>query len=279
MMLYHGDSLKILPTIQSNSFDTSITDSPYSSAFVGHFYEVLKKYQNGISLNKKRKCNTWNWFGVPGYWSDNYYKTNKEYEEFTYSWMYQINRILMPGGLLASFGSHKLIHVNTQVAITAGFILKDILIWHYKPNFSKGMSLARIGGEKKCKTLTASAYEPILILQKSCEGNNLENYKRYGTGFIDTEVIQSNIITCQKPTKKERMNNPHYAVKPVSLVEKLCRGLCAKKVIDPFMGSGTIGEVCAKLRLSYLGIEIEEDFFNYAKNRVLVPEQCDSIQV
>ena len=266
--LLNGDALKLLPTIVDR-FDTCIADPPYSCAFVGKFYEVLKRYQKSISLRKKRDCNEWSWLGIPGYWSDNYYKTNAEYEDFTSAWLSEVLRILLPGGFLACFGCHKLIHVNVALAEVAGFKLKDILIWRYPPSFSKGLSLSRIGGNKKHRTITANSYEPILLLQRPPEGNNLKNFEKHGTGFIDTEVLASNVLECSKPGKKEKGDNPHYSVKPVALVETLCRGLRAKRVLDPFMGSGTVGEACRRLGLPYTGIELEPEFYTYATKRLL----------
>jgi site-specific DNA-methyltransferase (adenine-specific) len=39
-------------------------------------------------------------------------------------------------------------------------------------------------------------------------------------------------------------------------------------VVDPFMGSGTTGVACAKLGRSFIGIEIDEGYFNIACERI-----------
>ncbi len=39
-------------------------------------------------------------------------------------------------------------------------------------------------------------------------------------------------------------------------------------VIDPFMGSGTTGVACAKLGRKFIGIELEERYFNIALQRI-----------
>lgn len=39
-------------------------------------------------------------------------------------------------------------------------------------------------------------------------------------------------------------------------------------VLDPFMGSGTTGVACKKLNRRFMGIEIDESYFNIAKDRI-----------
>lgn len=42
----------------------------------------------------------------------------------------------------------------------------------------------------------------------------------------------------------------------------------SETVIDPFMGSGTTGIACSKLGRSFIGIEIDEDYFEIACQRI-----------
>ena len=39
-------------------------------------------------------------------------------------------------------------------------------------------------------------------------------------------------------------------------------------VLDPFLGSGTTGVACAKLGRSFIGIEMEEKYFDIACKRI-----------
>ena len=39
-------------------------------------------------------------------------------------------------------------------------------------------------------------------------------------------------------------------------------------VVDPFMGSGTTGVACAELGVDFIGIELDEGYFNIAKQRI-----------
>lgn len=39
-------------------------------------------------------------------------------------------------------------------------------------------------------------------------------------------------------------------------------------VIDPFMGSGTTGVACLELGRDFIGIELDEKYFNIAQQRI-----------
>lgn len=39
-------------------------------------------------------------------------------------------------------------------------------------------------------------------------------------------------------------------------------------VLDIFMGSGTTGLACRELNRNFIGIELEEQYFNIAKDRI-----------
>ena len=61
----------------------------------------------------------------------------------------------------------------------------------------------------------------------------------------------------------------HPTQKPVAVMEYCVLGLPkgCDKILDPFMGSGTTGVACAKLGRKFIGIEIEERYFDIACER------------
>jgi site-specific DNA-methyltransferase (adenine-specific) len=70
-----------------------------------------------------------------------------------------------------------------------------------------------------------------------------------------------------EPSKKET-NHPNE--KPLPLIKKLVN-LGTKKedvICDPFMGSGTTGIACIRTGRRFIGIEISEEYFEIAKNRI-----------
>lgn len=62
-------------------------------------------------------------------------------------------------------------------------------------------------------------------------------------------------------------NNLHPTEKPVPLMEVIC-GWTDGVIVDPFMGSGTTGVACAKMGRKFIGIEMEEKYFDIACKRV-----------
>jgi DNA modification methylase len=60
----------------------------------------------------------------------------------------------------------------------------------------------------------------------------------------------------------------HPAEKPIGLMEKIIRETPGHTVLDPFMGSGTTGAAAVKLRRGFIGIEIDEKYFDIACRRI-----------
>jgi site-specific DNA-methyltransferase (adenine-specific) len=81
----------------------------------------------------------------------------------------------------------------------------------------------------------------------------------------------SRFFYCAKASKKERgEGNNHPTVKPVSLIKYLITlvtppdGVC----LDPFMGSGTTGVACINTNRNFIGIELDDKYFEIAKKRI-----------
>ena len=60
----------------------------------------------------------------------------------------------------------------------------------------------------------------------------------------------------------------HKNEKPVALMSRLLRFLDPATILDPFMGSGTTGVAAVKLGRKFIGIEIEERYFDIACRRI-----------
>lgn len=62
----------------------------------------------------------------------------------------------------------------------------------------------------------------------------------------------------------------HPTQKPVELMQ-WCLGFLpsARSILDPYMGSGSTGVACVKLGRKFIGIEIDEGYFDIACERIL----------
>lgn len=59
----------------------------------------------------------------------------------------------------------------------------------------------------------------------------------------------------------------HSTQKPVELIEQLLP-VCGETILDPFMGSGTTGVACVRLGRKFIGVEIDERYFDIACKRI-----------
>lgn len=62
----------------------------------------------------------------------------------------------------------------------------------------------------------------------------------------------------------------HPTIKPLDIIKNLIINSSQQgdTVLDCFMGSGTTGVACKELDRNFIGIEIDENYFNIAKERI-----------
>ena len=73
----------------------------------------------------------------------------------------------------------------------------------------------------------------------------------------------------------------HPAEKPVDLLKRFVK-VSSKEddtILDPFMGSGTTGVACKELNRNFIGIELNEKYFEIAKNRIEEVGEVDKNQM
>lgn len=70
--------------------------------------------------------------------------------------------------------------------------------------------------------------------------------------------------------KKDKDMYGHPTIKPVELIEKyvINHSQEGDTVLDTFMGSGTTGVACRRLNRNFIGMELDEKYFNVAKGRI-----------
>jgi len=81
----------------------------------------------------------------------------------------------------------------------------------------------------------------------------------------------SRFFYCAKTSKRDRgENNNHPTVKPTKLMRYLVKLITPKDGIclDPFMGSGSTGKACKLENFNFIGIDMESDYIDIAKERI-----------
>ncbi len=84
-----------------------------------------------------------------------------------------------------------------------------------------------------------------------------------------------NVIPCGRVGS----DREHQTEKPVELLESLGQVVSpiGGTILDPFMGSGTTGVACMNLGRKFIGIEIEEKYFDIACRRIDLAERQERL--
>ena len=148
-------------------------------------------------------------------------------------------------------GSHCYImtnHINLQemlnTATECGFHFIKSLIWNK--------------GNKIMGQFYMSQFEYILFFRKG-KGKKIN---KCGTADI--------LNVPNKKTKGKDGKNIHDTEKPVELMKILIENSSqeGELVLDPFIGVGAVGIACKELNRDYIGIELDENYYNIACNRI-----------
>lgn len=92
-----------------------------------------------------------------------------------------------------------------------------------------------------------------------------------GVERVYTEKYPKTIIT---ESNASQVGKVHPTQKPVILMEYLIKTYTneGETVLDFTMGSGTTGVACVNLKRNFIGIELDEGYFNIAKDRITLAE-------
>lgn len=117
--------------------------------------------------------------------------------------------------------------------------LCDIIIWNKSnPMPASGFNIT-------------NAYEFILVF-----GKNLKSNRTYTKNHFETGTA--------------RMHKEHKAVMHKAAAEYIIKNFTKESdvIFDPFMGLGTTGTVCMENNREFIGIELNEIYFNIAKDLI-----------
>lgn len=109
--------------------------------------------------------------------------------------------------------------------------------------------------------------------------NTIKSYSRfveqiyvYGTGTWNPNRHWSQYTNVFLDLVDNSSLHPYR--KPPSLIQRLILNHTniSDKVLDPFMGSGSIGQVCQQLNRDYIGIEQDENYYKLAVENIYRPK-------
>jgi site-specific DNA-methyltransferase (adenine-specific) len=121
-------------------------------------------------------------------------------------------------------------------------------------------------------------FEPIMMAQKPItEKRMIDNVRLHGTGAVNIGRLQRSrggqwptTIFRHAKAKKSDHNSLHPSVKPVALMQELCRAICPPggHILDPFAGTGTTGAGALLEGFSCTLVEQNPDMRSVIESRI-----------
>lgn len=234
--VFNGECIEIMRSIPSNSVDLVLCDLPYGTT----------------------NC-SW----------DNIIPFDSMWEQY--------NRIIKDNGAIVLFSAQpfttKLINSN----------LKNYKYsWYWIKNISTGFAFAKHQPMRKVEDINVfykkkplyipqgliELDKPIIKKRKSKISNRDTIYNK--ETLMKEHIVKytnypNNILSFNKESK-----TVHPTQKPVDLLEYLIKTYTVEGdvVLDNCMGSGSTGVASGNLKRKFIGIELDKNYFNIAKNRI-----------
>lgn len=89
-----------------------------------------------------------------------------------------------------------------------------------------------------------------------------------GRSYLQSELPRDFHVADMRPWDGYRGDNPVPCPRPLESVRYICDSIRAKSILDPFMGSGTTGVATLLAGKSFIGIERDPVYFEYACRRI-----------
>jgi site-specific DNA-methyltransferase (adenine-specific) len=169
-----------------------------------------------------------------------------------------------------------------------GWILRNQIIWH-KPNQLPSSVKDRFTVDfekvfffvKSKKYYFEQQFEPQKEKSIKQKRDRLVGHKAWnnddifnGRGAGDKAIMRFNPMgrnkRCVWSVNTKPSGNGHFATYPQELITPMIKAGCPPGgiVLDPFFGSGTTGIVAKKLGRNYIGIELNKEYIQIAKERI-----------
>lgn len=166
------------------------------------------------------------------------------------SWIKVAEPLLKKGGNIVIFNSWKNMTNITKSLEENGFEVKDLIRW------KKTNAMPR---NRDRRFITD--YEVAVWAVKK---GGKWTFNRLSDTYEIPEIVGG--LT----PKSEKIEGGHPTQKPIYVMKWLIERLTNEGdvVLDPFMGSGTTGVACKNLNRKFIGVELDENYYNIAYNRI-----------
>lgn len=234
-----NDCIKELKKLETKSIHMIFADPPYKLSNDG----ITCKSGKMVSVNKGE------WDRSSGFRED--YKFNKK-------WLKACDRVLKDDGTMWISGTYHIIHSIAFALMEMGYYIINEVTW-VKPNAAPNMS---------CRCFTASQ-ETLLWVKKNKKAKHTFNYLRMKE-LNDGKQMRS-VWKIPTTPKSEKLYGKHPTQKPKKLLYRCIESSTNEGdiILDPFCGSGTTGVVAVENDRRFIGIDINEEYLQLAKERIL----------
>ena len=234
--IYNGDCLEIMDSLieEGIKVDCILTDPPYGT--------IKNKWDNIIPFD-----DMWD----------------------------RLNKLIKPNGAIVLFGNEpftsKMICSNLK-----GFKYR----WDWNKKIPSGMSYAKYRPMQQTEDISVftkngekTMYNPQMIKrEKAIKSGGMS---KSDSAFTKSYKPIKKTYEYKNPTTliefdKVRRGSVHPTQKPVDLLEYLIRTYTNENelVLDFTMGSGSTGVACMNTNRKFIGIELDKNYFNIAKQRI-----------
>ena len=248
-----GNCLEEMDRLPTKSVDLIFADPPYNLQLDG---ELLRPNNTRVD-------------GVADDWDK--FDTFASYDRFSKSWLKSARRILKDTGTLWVIGSyHNIFRVGATLMDLDYWILNDI-IWR------KSNPMPNFRGRR-----FTNAHETLIWAAKSADQKKYTfNYEAMKALNEDLQMRSDwlfPICSGGERLKNDAGDKAHPTQKPEALLNRILLASTnpGDIVLDPFFGTGTTGAAAARLGRNWIGIEQDETYAKFAKDRIAQVRRLDS---
>lgn len=242
LTLHNADCFDILKSIEPKSVDLILTDLPY-----------------GVSKNK--------------------WDSKLDLSKLWPLWI----KVLKPNGVIA---------LTATQPFTSSLVQSNLDWFRYELIWHKTVC----SGQLNVKRMPLRAHESLLVFynkppvynEQLTEGDpykikRKKMKKETETGYGKQKESKKENTGYRHATSVLQISNPrkkgeHPSMKPVELMEWVIKTYTNENglILDHCMGTGNTGVAALGLNRRFIGVELDTDYFNIAKNKMVVFESSDS---